>query len=157
MTNHRTAQPRSHYEHRDTRYVAEYVALTWPDSPHWFNVRLGPAPPELRGRYPGIDVERWAKVWARAADALVLDGDTCWIVEGELRRPVEALGELVVYRELINQTESLRSLWHLRPRCLILTPLPDPTLEVVLRKLDIESVSYRPPWVEEYLRKVQRL
>lgn len=150
-------QPRGRYVHRDTRYVAEYVSWAFPHDRAAFNVRLGPAPLEIRQRYPDLDVDRWARVWMRAADAIVVTPSALVIIEGELRRPITAIGELVVYRELVGQTDTLRSWWAMPIRLIMVTPLPDPTLEVVLRRLQIEVVPYRPVWVEDYLRTVGRL
>ena len=112
---------------------------------------------ELQERYPDLDVERWGKVWLKTADAIVVTPASLVVIEGELRRPILAIGELAVYRELVPQTTGLARWWRLPIRCLLLTPIPDPTLEPVLARLGIEAIAYRPLWVEEYLRKVQRL
>lgn len=148
---------RGPYVHRDTRYVSEFVAWAFPNDPKLFNVRLGPVSLELRHRYPDLDVERWAKVWDKTCDAIVITPGGLVLIEGELRRPVVAIGELLVYRELIPQTTSMARYWSLPIRTILLTPLPDPTLEPVLRHLGIQVVEYRPLWTEEYLRQVQRL
>lgn len=150
-------RPRGPYVHRDTRYVSEFVSWAFPRDPLRVNVRLGPSPLELRMRYPDLDVDRWARVWAKTADALVITPSALVLIEGELRRPICALGELVVYRELLPQTESLQAYWRMPVRLVLLTPLPDPTLAPVLRRLEIEVVEYRPLWVEEYLHSVGRV
>lgn len=150
-------RPRGPYVHRDTRYVSEYLAFAFPQAPKMFNVRLGPAPLEIREKYPQLDVERWARVWGKIADAIVVTPGALVVVEGELRRPIVAIGELVVYRELIPQTVSLARWWQMPIRTILLTPIPDPALEPVLRKLQIESVYYSPPWAEEYMHQVGRL
>ena len=149
--------PRSTYVHRDTRYVAEFVTVAFPGDPKMFNVRLGPTPLELAHQYPDIDVDRWARVWAKTADAIVLTPSHLIVIEGELRRPVLALGELLVYRELVAQTESLGQYRNMAVRTLLLTPLPDPTIRPVLDHLGIEVIEYRPLWVEGYLRQVGRI
>ena len=122
-----------------------------------FNVRLGPVPLELRHRYPDLDIDRWARVWDKTCDAIVITPGALVLIEGELRRPIVAIGELLTYRELVPQTQSLAAYWQMPIRALLLTPLPDPTLEVVMKRLGIEVIQYRPLWVEEYLRQVGRL
>lgn len=148
---------RGHYVHRDTRYVAEWAVLAHPEKQALINVRLGPVPPELRERYPDLDVDRWARVWAKACDLILVGDGELLLVEGELRRPIVAIGELVVYRYLIDQTQSLAPWWRWPVRTILLTPLQDPVLEPVLARLDIEVVVYRPEWVGDYLRSVRRL
>jgi len=150
-------KPRGTYVHRDTRYVSEWVSATFPHDLAAFNVRLGPAPLELRLRYPDLDIERWARVWAKTADAIVITPNALLLIEGELRRPVVAIGELLVYRDLVPQTFSLARYWSLPVKTILLTPLGDPTLETVLQHLGIETVPYRPFWVDDYLRSVGRL
>lgn len=157
MLNRNGNGQRATYIHRDTRYVSEYLTIAFPTYPKMFNVRLGPSPEELRYQYPELDVDRWARVWAKTADALVLTPNHLVLVEGELRRPIVALGELVVYRDLVPQTESLGTYRNMAVRTLLLTPLPDPTLGPVLTRLGIEVVEYRPLWVESYLRQVGRV
>lgn len=150
-------QRRAAYIHRDSLYVSEFCDWAFPGRPTLLNVRLGPTPREIRERYPALDTDRWARVWLKTCDAIVLDEGTLVLIEGELRRPIVAIGELVVYRELIPQTMSLQDYWHLPIRTVMVTPLGDPTVDPVLAQLQIETVLYRPQWAEEYLRSVQRL
>ena len=150
-------KPRGLYQQRDSRYVAEFMSWAYPEDPKLINVRVGPVPLELRHRYPDLDIDRWARVWDKTCDAIVITPTALVLIEGELRRPIVAIGELLVYRELVPQTESLSQYWQMPIRTILLTPLPDPTLEIVIRRLGIEIVEYRPLWVDEYLRQVGRL
>lgn len=149
--------PRGTYHQRDSRYVSEFLTWAFPEDAKMFNVRLGPVPLELRHRYPDLNIDRWARVWEKTCDAIVITPTALVLIEGELRRPIVAIGELLVYRELVPQTESLAAYWRMKIRALLITPLPDPTLEVVMDRLEIQVVQYRPLWVEEYLRQVKRL
>ena len=150
-------KPRGLYQQRDSRYVAEFMSWAYPEDPKLINVRVGPVPLELRHRYPDLDIDRWARVWDKTCDAIVITPTALVLIEGELRRPIVAIGELLVYRELVPQTESLAAYWQMPIRTILLTPLPDPTLAIVIKRLDIEIVEYRPLWVDEYLRQVGRL
>ena len=157
MNTYVEPKPRGRYVPRDGRYVAEYLTWAHPHDPKLMNVRLGPPPRDLQLAYPDLDVDRWARVWDKTCDAIAVTPGALVVIEGELRRPIVAIGELLVYRELIPQTQSLSRYWSLPIRSVLLTPLGDPTLEVVMRRLNIETVLYRPEWVEEYLRTVGRL
>ncbi len=152
-----TPKPRGMYQQRDSRYVAEFMSWAFPEDPKLINVRLGPVPLELRHRYPDLDIDRWARVWDKTCDAIVITPTALVLIEGELRRPIVAIGELLTYRELVPQTESLATYWPLPIRALLVTPLPDPTLDPVMQRLGIEVIQYRPLWVEQYLRQVKRL
>ena len=153
MTERRIRGP---YVHRDRRYVAEWVIDNYPHDQVFFNLRLGPAPAEIVAAYPGIDVDRLGRVWKKTCDAVVVTDEHIVLIEGELRRPMEAIGELQVYRDLLTTTPELKPWSHLPVRTILLCPVEDPTLNLILRERKIEKAVYRPAWVEEYLREVMR-
>ena len=149
-------QLRGPYVLRDRRYVAEWVSLTFPKAIAFYNLRLGQAPEQVARAYPGLDADRYARVWKKTCDAVVITETELILVEGELRRPMESLGELQVYRDLLRTTPELRPYNHLPVRTILLCPVQDPTLELRFREAKVELVVYRPPWVEQYLREVNR-
>lgn len=149
-------QPRKPYVQRDRRYVVEYVEQFYPKTRAWFNLRLGPPPISVAAAYPGLDVDRYARVWKKTCDAVVVTDQELVLIEGELRRPSEGLGELLVYRDLIRTTPELQPYQGRRIRTVLLCPVVDPTLTLQLQKHNIELVIYRPKWVEEYLKEVMR-
>lgn len=149
-------QPRKPYVQRDRRYVIEWVNENYPADKVFFNLRLGPPTLAIAEKYPGIDVNRYARVWKRTCDAVVITKDEILLIEGELRRPVEGLGELLVYRDLIWATPELKPYSGRKVRTILLVPLHDPQTEGIANKNEIEIIIYRPRWVEEYLREVMR-
>lgn len=149
-------RPRKPYVQRDRRYVVEFVNEYFPHDRAFFNLRMGPAPLGVVEKYPGIDVDRYARVWKRTCDAVVVTKDEIVLIEGELRRPVEGLGELLVYREHIPGTPELRPHLGKRVRAILVVPIPDPTLDMLVKEHNIEIVIFRPKWVEDYLREVMK-
>lgn len=147
---------RGPYVLRDRRYVAEWVIENYPHAQVFYNLRLGPPPAEISAAYPGLDVDRYARVWKKTCDAVVVTEEELFLIEGELRRPLLALGELLIYRDLLSTTPELKPYIGLRVRTILLCPIEDPTLEMTLKEHKIEKALYRPPWVEEYLKEVQR-
>jgi len=152
----RERRVRGPYTLRDRRYVAEWVIENYPHDQAFYNLRLGGVPSEVAARYPGVDVDRMARVFKKTCDALVVTETELVLIEGELRRPLLALGELLVYRDLISTTPELRPWSHFPVRTVLLCPVEDPSLDLILRENKIEKAVFKPPWVEEYLREVMK-
>lgn len=150
------AVPRKPYTQRDRRYVAEYVDQVYPHDKVFFNLRLGPPPIATAERYPGVDVNRYARVWKKTCDAVVVTEKEVVLIEGELRRPLLALGELISYRDLLFQTPELMAYAKLPVKSILLCPVYDPTLELQLKEHNIEAVVFRPKWADDYLKEVMR-
>ncbi len=150
------AVPRKPYVQRDRRYVAEYVDQAYPHARVYFNLRLGPPPIGVAEKYPGLDVQKYARVWKKTCDAVVVTDQEVVLIEGELRRPLLALGELISYRDLLFQTPELTPYSKLTVRSILLCPVYDPTLELQLKENKIEAVVFRTKWVDEYLKEVMR-
>ena len=148
------AVPRKPYVQRDRRYVAEYVDQVYPRDKVFFNLRLGPAPIGVAEKYPGVDVDRYARVWKKTCDAVVVTENEVVLIEGELRRPLLALGELISYRDLLFQTPELAPYAKMPVKSILLCPVYDPTLELQLKEHNIETAVFRPKWVDDYLKEV---
>jgi hypothetical protein len=148
--------PRKPYVQRDIRYVSEYVDQNYPHDKVFFNLRLGPPPIGVAEKYPGVDVNRYARVWKKTCDAVVVTDKEVVLIEGELRRPLLALGELVIYRDLLFQTPELVPYQGHTVRSILLCPVYDPTLDLQLREHKIEAAVFRPKWVDDYLKEVMR-
>ena len=136
--------------------MAEWVITNYPHAEVFYNLRLGPPPAEISAAFPGIDVDKYARVWKKTCDAVVITEEELILIEGELRRPLLALGELIIYRDLLSTTPELRQYSHLPVRTVLLCPIEDPTLDMTLREHKIEKALYRPPWVDQYLKEVMR-
>ena len=150
------AVPRKPYVQRDRRYVAEYIDQLYPYAKVWYNLRLGPPPIGVAEKYPGVDVNRYARVWKKTCDAVVVTENEVILIEGELRRPLLALGELISYRDLLFQTPELAAYAKMPVKSILLCPVYDPTLELQLKENKIEAVVFRPKWVDDYLEEVMR-
>ena len=148
--------PRKPYVQRDRRYVVEYVSQEYPNDKYFFNLRMGPPPIAVAQAYPGLNVDRYARVWKKTCDAVVATKDEIVLIEGELRRPSEGLGELLVYRDLVATTPELQLYTGRKLRTVLLCPMIDPTLTLQLKERNIELVLFRPKWVEDYLQEVMR-
>ncbi len=147
---------RGPYVQRDRRYIQEWVLRFFPSYIHFFNMRLGQAPPQIATQHPTLNIDRWARVWKKTADYVGVGPEEIILAEGELRRPVEAIGELQVYRDLLSTTFDLRPYLNRPVKTYLVCPVDDPTLDLRLHELGIIKAVFRPPWVEDYLREVFR-
>ena len=152
----RERRVRGPYTLRDKRYVAQWVIENYPHEQVFYNLRLGGVPAELRARYPGVDVDRMARVYKKTCDAVVVTETELVLIEGELRRPLLALGELLIYRDLLSTTPELKPWSHLPVRTILLCPVEDPSLDISLARHKIEKAVFKPPWVEKYLQEVMK-
>jgi hypothetical protein len=117
---------------------------------------MGPPPIAVAEAYPGLDIDRYARVYKKTCDAVVVTEDEIVLIEGELRRPVEGLGELLVYRDLIATTPELKPYLPRKLKTILVCPLTDPTMLLQLKELSVELAIFRPKWVEDYLKEVMR-
>ena len=152
----RERRVRGPYTLRDRRYVAQWVIENYPHEQVFYNLRLGGVPSEVAARYPGIDVNRMARVYKKTCDAVVVTKTELILIEGELRRPLLALGELIIYRDLISTTPELKLWSHFPIRTVLLCPVEDPSLDMALATHKIEKAVFKPPWVEQYLKEVMK-
>lgn len=146
--------PRRTYQQRDRRYITEYVTLGYPGKPQFFNLRLGAAAPELARQYPGVNIDRLSRVWRKTADAVVVNEGEFVLLEGELRRPVESVGELLVYKDLVYSTPELVPYGRLPIRLVLVCPQDDPSVADVVSRAGIQIVIYQPRWAMDYLKEV---
>lgn len=145
---------RREYKQRDRRYVVEYVQQFIPERrAAFFNLRLGPPPEMGKTLYPELPESYW-RVWKKWADAVVVTNDRIILVEGELRRPITALGEMVTYRDLIRQTPELAPYRDLPIEMHLVTPREDPDLIRTATEHGVKVVIFKPLWALDYLREV---
>ncbi len=149
-------EPRRNYQQRERRYVVEFVSLRYPDRPTWFNIRLGAPPGEMARRYPGVNLDRVAQVWKKFADAVIVNGPEFVLIEAKIRRPIESVGQISAYRDLIYESPELLPWGHLPVRLVLVTPQEDPSIATLLIRAGIELAVYQPAWVLDYLREINK-
>ena len=145
---------RKPYKQLDRRYVVEYVNEKFPDRRFvWYNAAVGPVPEALVKAHPEVSLKHF-KRWRRYADAIVIMQDRIILIEGELRRPVEGLGELLMYRDIIKQSPELKPYINLPLEVRLIIPRPDPmVINTASAQGIIVDVFYRD-WVGDYLREL---
>ena len=148
------ARPRRPREELEERLVAEYMIAHHSKARHMIRVRLGPLPPEAgkaaaEGFNPAIYgvVRHWA-------DGIAIYPDRIVLVEAKLKLRPEAIGQILVYEELLPSTPELAP-WVGGERQLELVYVQgDPDVEAYAAKAGIKCIRFAPPWaVEAYLER----
>jgi hypothetical protein len=150
------AKIRGPYIQRERRYVIEWASITYPNYKAFFNLRVGLAPEAMRAQYPGIDVERLGRVFKKFVDYVGVGEKEVLLVEGKLRTPITAIGQLIIYRDQLFTTPEMQPYKGMPLRTILLCPVNDPSLDLMLRDVRIEKAFYRPAWVYQYLKEVNR-
>jgi hypothetical protein len=142
------------YKKRERRYVAEWVSARYPKATVKLNVPLGPVPKALEeevGLYKAMKVFR---PWRAKADAIVILPDRMLVVEGEIRDPRSALGDLLVYRDMIDSTPELEPYRHLRREFWLVVPWTTTWVKEYAEKNNIDIDIYCPDWIKDYVEEL---
>jgi hypothetical protein len=144
------------WEKKELRLVSEYVKENFPSDTVIERCRLGPAPNELIKRYGSAKADKMYRPSMKWADAVVITPTEIILIEGKLRASSAAIGQLIVYRDLIYKTLRFEQYKHLPIRMQLVTPWVDPTIQSSLDDLGIEQVLFYPDWIEGYIREQQK-
>lgn len=150
MAKKRSWQP------REQRMLSEYMAEAFPGVPYKVRIRLGAVQPRIGGKFTRQE-ESMLGVFRRWADAMAfLPERTLLLIEAKIRPEPGVISQMELYESLIPNTPELEkySAWPVRKR--IVYAIPDPATFFLARKQGIEVVSYRPEWIEDYLKTLQR-
>jgi hypothetical protein len=141
-------------EEVEMRYLAEYVALSFPDVVKvWFQLPVGDTAHDLAYRL-GAPHPRWFWRYGRRADAVVVTKSDVWVIETETRRPIQGLAELMVYKERLPDTPHLKPYLNGRKvHMLLVSPFLEADTYLAAKQAGIEVAVYRPKWIEEALSR----
>jgi len=140
---------------RERRYVAEYVAMRFPGDVVSFNVRLFTDPDVS---IPGLSAESTLRLISRSGlfvDAIIHRGSDVILIEAKVEMESQALGQLLIYKELIQKTPGFD---HLLPEdisLLMVSPITKPWIDPVLRKYGVMVDHWSPDWIVGYLAELK--
>ena len=134
------------YTARETRWVAEYVQLRFPksfnDGKYMFQVPLGPLSEGFSARM------------APRVDAVVLGEGYTVLLEGDIEKPMSALGDLIHYRDLFHSTKRFSDRHRYKLDGILLIPEVDSNVILQAEKQGVMVETFKPEWLQEYM--VQR-
>ncbi len=137
----------------EAQYVAAFVAQKYPGQRVRLHARLGSDPEPTSDLYLTPEEERMLRVRMRWADAIIFLERETIIIEGKLRASemLKAIGELELYVRLLPSTGEYRDMIAKKVSGLLLSPIPDPSVEKLAREKGFYFVRWAPPWIQSYL------
>ena len=139
---------------RQTRLTAEWMMEQYPQGGYTLNARLGPA---LDGLVESIGLDRALREsapWRPRVDALAVEPRVVVLVEAEIRQVRNAVGNLLVYRNLVPTTPELREHWGKPVEMVLLSPWTNSTIDAMARTAGVRVAIYNPPWIADYVAEL---
>lgn len=131
----------------------EWLQATYPRD-HWStHVRLGSLP--LGTNTENLDDAETRMIhgtFARWADAIVALPDRTLLVEAKVVAHPNAIAQLMVYRELVPFTPTIKIRSSVPIEPVMLYARPDDIVLTVAAQHSITCIQYDPPWIDDYLR-----
>ena len=135
----------------ETRLVAEYLAIHYPDARTLQRVRVGRIPSELPDG--GLSPAELAMlgVWRRWVDAVVFDGLTVLLIEASIRPNPGKVSQLDLYMRLFPATPEFADYRAADLRGRLVFAMEDPVVCGLAAERGYTVAVFRPPWVDAYL------
>ena len=121
---------------KESELVNSYLWEYHRTSLQWRRVRLGVVPTH--------ELARMYMVTLRWADAIYVENREVYIVEAKLTPRADAVGQLLLYKELFRQTLEFKEFWPYPINMVFLCPRMDLNLAELCSKHDIKYVIYDP-------------
>jgi hypothetical protein len=142
-------------QQRQTRLTAEWMAMKYPRGGYTLDARLGPGLAEVTA---GIGLDRALREsapWRPRVDALAVEVGKVVLVEAEIRQVRNAVGHLLVYRNLVAHTPELRGHWGKPVEMVLLTPWSNATIDAMAQSSGVRLELYNPAWIADYTAELQ--
>ncbi len=135
----------------EPRLVSEYVIQNYPGAIVFFDIPLGPIPPDAPRAPTGQYLAGITRTSRPRADAVVIHEDTLYVVEGKILDVSLGAGKLPMYEKLIPQTPELSDYKDLPRKMVLIASNPAQWSAQEALNNGIELVIFQPPWVMEYM------
>lgn len=136
----------------ERRLVSEWASQTYPTALKMFNLRVGAGQPTLADS--GLSDAAWRGTVGnlrRFVDCLVVLPDHLLQVEAKIIARPDAVGQLLLYKQLIPHTPEIADIATLPIRSVLLCAIEDPAVTMMAKDHDIDVVVFHPEWVDQYL------
>ena len=138
-------------EQVERRYIKEFAYKVYPNA-LWigFEVPITPIPPAFRRQFPSASPKSFTR-YRRHCDAVIITETEILLVEAKIRRPIDGLGQLLLYRHYAPTAEAVKR-WH--PRTIvpvIVSPKNDPFLIPVCASNGFRYIIYETNKSVQYL------
>lgn len=120
----------------EAKIVTQYLWEHHRTSLQWRRVRLGVL--------PNKELNRMYSVLLRWADAIFIEDGTVTIIEAKLTPRADAVGQLLLYKELFVNTPEFQQYWNAEVKLMFLCPRMDLALAELCSKQNITYELYNP-------------
>ena len=87
-------------------------------------------------------------------DAIYFEDDVVYLVEAKLKPKADAIGQLLLYRDLFSKTPEFTAFKGMPVKTVMLTTRKDANIERLASDNSIEYVVYAPFWVKKALAEL---
>ena len=129
--------------------------MQYPDFPVTFNVRLFI---ESEVSIAGLSLRASQRLLSQAGlyvDALVQKGEGVILIEAKVEMESQALGQLLIYKELIKDTPGYAGLIDQNIELRMVSPIAKPWIDKVLIQYGVVIDHWAPEWIIEYLAELK--
>ena len=141
--------PRRKREELEARLAAEWASLRHPGAQLEFRAWLGPMPTGLDSGQYKVFNPRLYEVLGKWADVIACYPDRAVLAEVKLKLRPEALGQLIIYRDLFRVTPRFSAWRDLPLQSICVYAIGDQHTEIALAKANIETEQFSPRWARE--------
>jgi len=137
----------------EPKWVAEYCSKFYGKYAVRYRCPLGPVPKELVELHGLEKALRMYRPWRPEVDALVIAKDKLILIEAKVRKVMDGLSKLPIYKMLVPQTPELKVYhgWPIEMELLVVKAV-EPWITVA-KNMGIRLVEWAPTWVWEIWRQ----
>lgn len=138
----------------ESKLVAEFAAVRYPDKRTIQRVRVGQIPSEID--VEGLDPAeiRMLGVWRRWVDLVIVDPPFLRVIEAAMLPDPGDISQLDLYMQLIPATPELQEFIDLEPRGMLVYAIDDPVIRRLAADRGYTVEIYQPAWLSQYLERV---
>lgn len=141
---------------REKRFIAEYMAATFPQGDFVLNVPLGNVPVELVAMRGLTGAARLFRPSRRRVDAVAWNPERYLLLESKIRDPMEGLNWLLLYLEEAKETPDLPGFTGQPIVGRLVVPFAIDRDRRAAARQEVELVEFPQDWIEEYLLERQQ-
>jgi hypothetical protein len=139
----------------ESALLDEWLAVRYPNVRSLGRVRLGPTRAAVQGVELTPDLQAMLSVLNWYADGIVLAQNENLIIEAKVQAKPSAIGEVLFYQRLIAHTPQLQQIGNLTFQPVVLFAENDESVTDFARSLGVRVEIFTPPWIVDYLSRVQ--
>jgi len=144
------------YKPRERRYIVEWAEKRFPDCEKRFNVPLGPIPEGIVQEFGPLKAARIYRPWRPDVDAIIICPGKIILAEAEIKNPRSAIGDLVVYRDLLPKTPELKRYLDRPIEVWMVIPWVTTWVRETAAEKGINIDIFIPDWLQEYVEELHK-